>query len=281
MKLRSFLCAAALFLSGISLFSKPDNLPGGICVMSFNIRVSTAEDGSNSWKYRYPASAMMILDQMPDIIGVQEALPEQAYYLKETLSKQFGFIGSIKQGSMEKSKNMEMYFNKKNLSLLNWDSFWLSETPDKESMGWDAAYKRTATWALMKDRRSGKKFYVVNTHLDNEGSQARKKGLELIVSKMNLINKDRLPLVLMGDFNMEVSDSALESVKACMTDARNAAVKTDSEVSYNGWGKASGTIDYIWFSGFSSCTEFQTVTKSYYDRYFISDHFPIKAQLIF
>ena len=42
-------------------------------VMSYNIRMGTAKDGTNSWEYRYPATAMMIQDQKPDVFGVQEA----------------------------------------------------------------------------------------------------------------------------------------------------------------------------------------------------------------
>jgi endonuclease/exonuclease/phosphatase family metal-dependent hydrolase len=40
-------------------------------------------------------------------------------------------------------------------------------------------------------------------------------------------------------------------------------------------------IDYIYISGFSACPEYQTVTKKYLDRTFISDHYPITARLIF
>ena len=50
---------------------------------------------------------------------------------------------------------------------------------------------------------------------------------------------------------------------------------------FNGWGTAKKTIDHIWFSGIGSCTEFETVTKRYMDRTFISDHFPVKATFIF
>lgn len=281
MKLRSLLILAATMLFSVIVTAKPNNAPEGITVMSFNIRVSSVNDGANSWQYRYPTSALMILDQQPDIIGIQEALPEQAYYLKGSLAKKYNLIGTIKEGSMIKSKHMEMLYNKKTLSLLKWGTFWLSETPDKESKGWDAAYLRTATWALMKDKNSGNRFYVVNTHLDNEGKEARKKGLELIISRMSEINDSNLPIVLVGDFNMEVSDPAMEPAKQNLRNARTNAVKTDNHFSYNGWGKASDTIDFIWYSGFSSCTEFETITKQYGERYFISDHFPIKAHLIF
>ena len=95
------------------------------------------------------------------------------------------------------------------------------------------------------------------------------------------MNKDGLPMVLTGDFNMDVSDPAMAPVLKTMKNARTAAVKTDDHASFNGWGKAATTIDFVWYSGFSTCTEFETVTKPYYERTYISDHYPVKAHLLF
>lgn len=281
MKLRPtlFFAAALLFTAPLGLSAR--KTPAGITVMSFNIRVSDANDGTNSWEYRYPASALMVLDQKPDIVGLQEALHDQVMYLKNALTPDYKMIGVGREDGKKKGEHMEMLYNKKTISVLKWGTFWLSETPDKPSMGWDAACVRTATWALMKDRKSGKKFYMVNTHLDHVGTVAREKGLQLICERIAQMNRDGLPMVLTGDFNMEITDPSMAPVKNAMKNARTDAVKTDDHFSYNGWGKASSTIDYVWYSGFSSCTEFETVTKPYMDRAFISDHFPVQAHLIF
>jgi endonuclease/exonuclease/phosphatase family metal-dependent hydrolase len=281
MKLRSILLlvAAQLFLAPFGLSAQ--KAPAGITVISYNIRVSSANDGTNSWEYRYPASAMMIDDQKPDIIGLQEALNEQVMYLKSVMTPTYQVIGVGREDGKKKGEHMEMLYNKKTVKVLKWGTFWLSETPDKASMGWDAACIRTATWALMKEKKSGKKFYMVNTHLDHVGTEAREKGLQLICDRIAEMNKDGLPMVLTGDFNMEIDDPSMAPVKNAMKNARTTAVKTDDHFSYNGWGKASTTIDYVWYSGFSSCTLFETVTKPYMDRNFISDHFPVKAHLVF
>ena len=280
MKTRSILLAAALLLLA-PLGLSAQKTPAGLTVISFNIRVGNAKDGTNSWEYRYPTSALMVLDQKPDIVGLQEALHDQVIYLKNALAPEYKMIGVGREDGDKKGEHMEMLYNKKTVSVLKWGTFWLSETPDKASMGWDAACIRTATWALMKEKKSGKKFYMVNTHLDHVGVEAREKGLQLICDRIAEMNKDGLPMVLTGDFNMEVSDPAMAPVKKTMKNARTTAVKTDDHFSYNGWGKAATTIDYVWYSGFSSCTEFETVTKPYMDRAFISDHFPVKAHLIF
>lgn len=254
--------------------------PGKITVISYNIRQGEANDGTNSWQYRYPASAMMIDDQQPDIFGLQEAYDYQVQYLAETC-RNYKAIGIGREDGKKKGEHMSIFYNTKSIKLIKWGTYWLSDTPDKPSMGWDAACFRTATWALMKDKKSGKKFYYVNTHLDHVGVEARKNGLALIMDNVAKMNPDGLPMVITGDFNMTVDHPSMSGIKARMKNTREVAAKTDSNVTFQGWGKSGSIIDYIWFSGFSSCPEYETITKEYYNRTYISDHYPIKAVLMF
>jgi len=256
--------------------------PADIKVISYNIRVGKADDGTNSWKYRYPASAMMIMDQKPDIFGLQEALDFQFDYLSEYCTGYKG-IGVGREDGKHQGEHMAIFYNKKAIKLIKWGTFWLSETPEVPSKGWDAACFRSATWALMKDKASGRKFYYVNTHLDHMGWEARKNGLKLIVDRIGSINPENYPMILTGDFNMRIDRPEFDDLKKVMSNAREVAVKTDHHNTYNGWGKASDEeiIDYIWFKGFSSCTEYETITKPYMERTYVSDHYPIKATLVF
>lgn len=269
------LMAAALLLPQLSYGQE-------IKVMSYNIRLGSGEDGTNSWMYRCPATLEMLKDQTPDVFGVQEALGYQVNFLDE-FADGYDYVGVGREDGKKEGEHMAIFWNKKTMKLLKWGTFWLSETPEKPSMGWDAACYRTATWALMKDKRTGKKFYFVNTHLDHVGKEARANGLALIVDRIAEINPDGLPMVLLGDFNVKPDDPCLVGLDARMKSARKIAAKTDSHHTYNGWGKATkdSVIDYIYISGFSACPEYQTVTKKYSNRTFISDHYPITARLIF
>ena len=267
--------AAALLLPQLSFGQE-------LKVMSYNIRLNTENDGTNAWMYRCPATLEMLKDQQPDVFGVQEALPEQVRFLEEWADG-YECVGVGRDDGKKKGEHMSIFWNKKNIKLIKWGTFWLSETPEKPSMGWDAACYRTATWALMKDKRTGKKFYFVNTHLDHVGKQARANGLALIVDRIAEINPEGYPMVLTGDFNVKPDDPCLTGLDARMKSTRKIAAKTDSHHTFNGWGKASKdmVIDYIYISGFSACPEYQTVTKRYSDRTFISDHYPVTARLIF
>lgn len=251
----------------------------GLKVMSYNIRLGSANDGTNSWSLRYTATGDMLEDQAPDVFGVQEALDYQVRYINEMCG--YEYVGVGRENGKKEGEHMAIFWNKKSVSMLKWGTFWLSETPQKPSKGWDAACFRTATWALMKDKKTGNKFYFVNTHLDHEGKEAQKNGLKLIVDRIGEINPEGYPMVLTGDFNMKPDDPNLAELDSKMQSTRKIAAVTDNHDTYNGWGRGSGIIDYIYVSGFSSCPEYQTVVKRYQDRKFVSDHYPVSARLIF
>ena len=275
-----FLALVQLVLVPASICSAKSSGLSKITVMSYNIRVGDADDGTNSWQFRYPATAMMIEDIRPDVFGVQEAMPYQMLFITDNC-RDYKYVGVGRDDGKKKGEHMAVFYNKKTVSLLKWGTFWLSETPDEPSFGWDAACRRTATWALMKSKASGQKFYFVDTHLDHKGAEARREGLALILDRLSAINRDNLPVVLVGDFNVEISDPAVAVLDGTMKNARKIAAKTDSCGTYNGWGKSSEIIDHIFYSGFRSCTEYRTVTTPYAERKFISDHYPVTATLVF
>ena len=250
-----------------------------LTVMSYNIRYGDADDGTNSWQFRYAATLAMLEDQKPDVFGVQEALDYQVKFISEYTP--YKNVGVGRDDGKKKGEHMSIFYNKKTVSLIKWGTFWLSETPDVPSKGWDAACYRTATWALLKDKRSGKKFYFVNTHLDHVGWEARRKGLALIVDRIDAMNPQGLPMVLTGDFNMTADREEFQDLKERMQDAREVAPVTDNGPTWHNWGKASGApIDFIFIKGFTA-ERFEAVRKPYLERNFVSDHYPVKAVLTF
>ena len=280
MKKIALLLLAAVMVLPMNAANKEKKDDNTLKVMSYNIRLGSANDGTNSWGLRYPATAEMIEDQMPDIFGVQEALASQIRFIEDNFVN-YKSVGVGREDGKKDGEHMSIFWNKKTVSLLKWGTFWLSETPEKPSMGWDAACKRTATWALMKCKKTGKKFYYVNTHLDHKGVEAQKNGLKLIVDRIDDINPEGYPMILTGDFNITPDNPNLVELDSKMQSVRKVAEKTDNHDTFNGWGKGKGVIDYIYAYGFSAYPEYQTVTKRYADRKFVSDHYPICAVLVF
>ena len=282
MRKLTLIVAAVLMALPFTVSAQKQTRDYDLKVMSYNIRMGVAKDGTNSWEYRYPATALMLQDQMPDVFGVQEAFEFQIRFIEDNFAD-YDSVGVGRDNGKSEGEFMSIFWNKKTVKMVKWGTFWLSETPEKPSLGWDAACKRTATWALMKDKKTGKHFYYVNTHLDHRGSEARRQGLNLIVSRIDEINQKGYPMVLTGDFNMKPDDAALTGLEQRMQSARKIAPKTDNHATLNLWGKgkADMVIDYIYVTGFSACPEYHTITEKYGAWKYVSDHYPIYAKLIF
>ena len=267
-----FAVLAALFTLGSCTQSSE------LKVMSYNIRLDHTGDGGNAWPNRKEATVAMINDLKPDVFGVQEAFDHQVAYVTENIPA-YHNVGVGREDGVLDGEMMSIFWNTEVIEMEKWGTYWLSETPDVPSMGWDAACYRTATWALMKDKRNGKHFYFVNTHLDHVGVIARKNGLQLLVDRIAAMNPEGYPMVLTGDFNMLPDDSALVDLDKQMTSSRKIAAKTDDLSTFNAWGNSEipehYIIDYIYIDGFRSVPEYATITTQYAGKQYVSDHYPI------
>ena len=251
-------------------------------VMSFNVRLGVADDGDNSWPQRRDAACAMIRDQHPAVFGVQEAYDFQLDYIQEK-SPDYQFVGVGREDGIHEGEHMAVLYDTTRVELENWGTYWLSETPDVPSFGWDAACKRTATWTLLQDKLSGHHFYFVNTHLDHVGVDARRNGLLLLVERIGAMNPEGYPMILTGDMNVYPDDPCLNELRTLMTDAREAAAVTDNGQTYHGWGTVTDNppIDYVFYSGFAGCDSFEVIRNPYEGIEFVSDHYPVKALLRF
>ena len=253
----------------------------GLRVMSYNIRNSKAKDGDNAWEIRCDATPAMILDIHPEVFGIQEAYQNQVDYILEHCPD-YKMVGVGRDDGVLKGEQMSVFYDTKRINLIDWGTYWLSETPDVPSYGWDAACRRTATWTLLEQKSTGRRFFFVNTHLDHKGATARKEGLALVYNNIKKMNPDGVPMVLTGDFNVYPDDECLKDISSLMKNARENAADTDSRGSFNGFSKDRlDVIDYIYFSGFKSSRRFKVVTDEYAGRPFISDHYPVYSDLLF
>ena len=251
-------------------------------IISYNVRFSSAPetDGANRWELRRDASIKMVAAQKPLAMGLQEACPDQIDFLDQNLTG-YKHIGVGRDDGNRAGEMMAIYYDTTRLTLLNSGTFWLSDTPDKVSIGWDAACNRTCTWGHFKVNDTGFEFLYFNTHLDHVGSQARRNSIKLIVAKMAELNPNNVPVFLSGDFNSTTDDTIFEPLKASLKDAREVSAISDKNITYNGFGKVidnpdtrkEWVIDHIFFSGVNPVA-FRVVMCNF-GVPFISDHYPI------
>ena len=251
-------------------------------IISFNVRYSSAPeiDGDNRWELRRDASVKMVAKHKPLVMGLQEACPDQIDFLDLNLTG-YKHIGVGRDDGKRAGEMMAIYYDTTRLTLLDSGTFWLSETPEKVSLGWDAACNRTCTWGHFKMKDTDFEFLYFNTHLDHLGSLARKNSIKLIVAKMTELNPDNVPVFLSGDFNSTTDDPIFDPLKASLKDAREMSAISDKIITYNGFGTVTDNpntrkewvIDHIFFSGVNPMAFM--VLNGNYGVPFISDHYPI------
>lgn len=254
-----------------------------LSVMSFNVRQSHAKEvnPNDSWSNRKDACLEMLKTTKPDLVGFQEAqFKGQWSFFRDSLSAAYGSIGVGRKDGKEKDECMGILYRRSLLTLVDSGTFWLSETPDTPSNGFNEKYARTATWAILKLNKSGKKFLYVNTHL-GLSNEARSKGLALIRERIKVINPENLPVILAGDMNTTPSNKVFRELRTEMKSASEIAPVTDDTKTYNAWGneKKAAVIDYIWITDGIKCLEYHTDTAAYGGHQLISDHYPIIAIL--
>ena len=231
----------------LALAAKDNKGHEGIHAISFNIRYANAEDGTNSWKYRYPAVAMMLDDQRPDVAGLQECLYEQFEYLQTSLDKLYKFVGVGRDDGKKAGEMMAIMYNPKTVSLVKWGTFWLSETPDVPgSESWDTACPRTCTWGRFTDRRTGKDFFLFNTHLDCGPNSAQTGGMKLILERLSGLSEGAF-VVLAGDHNCRHGDAPAITARTVLCDARDVAESPDPgpRNTFHAFGKLAESDDVI------------------------------------
>ena len=170
-------------------------------VISYNIRYENLDDGENQWDLRKKTLINYLKNKSPSIVAMQEVLNSQLLDLNFSLSE-YSFVGIGREDGKKKGEFCPIFFNKYRFELIESETFWLSETPEKISVGWDAALERICTYAKFKDLENNREFWVFNTHFDHIGVKARNESVELILKKIKEVNKGKIPILLTGDFNL-------------------------------------------------------------------------------
>lgn len=272
----------------LPLLSLASQQPTQLKVLSYNIRLDTPADGANQWPYRKEKVAGLLLEQQPDIFGVQEALHNQMQDLEQLLPD-YRWYGVGRDDARTSGEYSALFYRSDKYDLMKSGTFWLSETPGiPGSKSWDAAITRICSWGYFREKASGRTFFVFNTHFDHQGTQARLKSMELIREKIRE-TAGSAPFVLMGDFNFQPTDAPYALVGDAslwkVSDSFHAAEvkKTEKPCTFTGFkveGAECRRIDYIFASDHCRVLSFDIIQQND-GLHFPSDHLPVLAELSF
>ena len=258
-----------------------------VTVMSFNVRQSKAKevDPNNSWKNRKEACLTMLKETMPDVVGFQEVqMGDQWPFFRDGMQATHDGYAIGRRDGKVKGETSGFLYNREKLTLLEHGTFWLSETPGKPSLSFDEKYYRSATWGVFKVAKSNKHFLYVNTHMGLT-YKSQVEGFKVILDKLPELNPHGYPVVITGDFNVPVNHDAFAQARETMNNALDVAKQKVNAVvpTYNAWGneRKQVIIDHIWLSKDIKCLVYVTDNKSYGGHTYISDHYPVIAELRF
>ncbi len=247
-------------------------------IMSFNIRYDNPNDGVNTWELRKDEVVGLIEYYHPDFLGMQEGLHHQVRYIEENTSN-YAYIGVGRDDGRTKGEYANIFYDTSKYQLLEDNTFWLSETPDKISKGWDANIVRIYTYGKFKHKNSSKEIYVFNAHFDHKGNLSREKSAELIVQKIKALGIENQPLIVMGDFNCLPESAPIKTFKTLLEDGKENASKPfyGPEGTFNSFDPnriLENRIDYI-FSKNLNVLSYRHIDDRRQNNLCVSDHLPI------
>jgi endonuclease/exonuclease/phosphatase family metal-dependent hydrolase len=257
-----------------------------INAMSFNIRYDNPEDGDQNWHKRKENVIRMLNFYDLDIIGMQEVLVSQLNYLKENMSG-YGVVGVGRNDGIDQGEFTPVFYRKDRFKQVDGKTFWLSETPDKVSKGWDANLERIATWVVLREKNTNKEIFVINTHFDHRGKQARIESARLLKSKIAALAQGR-PVILAGDFNSVPDSEAIQLLTDINDDNSLKDSKQSAIIKYGPDWTSGGfdtlpfdqrrVIDYVFLQGISKVNRYAVITEKL-NEICLSDHCPVFVQV--
>lgn len=254
-----------------------------IRVASFNLRMDTEKDGLNAWSQRKDFVNHLIQYHDFDIIGTQEGFRHQIDNIIKI--KAYTYYGVGRDDGKKAGEHSAIVYKNTKFQLLDSGDFWLREDPSKPGYGWDAiCCNRIASWVKLKDKKSGKKFYVFNVHFDHQGVIARKESAKLMIKKIKEIAKDGTA-ILTGDFNSDPDSEAIKTIKISLQDSYDISELSPygpvgTFNSFNFTAPMDKRIDFIFVTKNVGVKKYAVLTDFLKQRY-PSDHLPVVADIYF
>lgn len=205
MRISAFLACCLLTLSSLAQSATFN-------VATYNLRQQNDSDrrAGNGWERREPNVAKLIQFHDFDIFGTQEGFRNQLDDLRRDLPG-YDYIGVARDDGKKAGEHSAIFYRTDLFEVVRHGDFWLSETPDRPGLGWDAVCVRICTWGRFRHKPSGKEFLFFNLHMDHVGTKARRESAKLIKRKIDEFGPE-LPVFLTGDFNVDQNSDSYATI---------------------------------------------------------------------
>ena len=259
--------------------------------ITFNIRLSRANDGPDQWDNRKRTVAESIRCFGGDFVGIQEAWPEQIQYLRSQLPE-YEILARSRDENPEWGEAVPLAWRRDRWRIdpLAHGTFWLSDTPDVPgSRTFGNSLPRVVTWGHFFENGSERGIYVYNTHFSHVSESARRRSAAMLVR--HIAERGGLePVIVLGDLNAGESSETIQHLKGADSDSPVHLIDTfrvmhpDAQLvgtfhSFHGV-RSGQKIDYVFATPDAVVLEAQILHNQLEGRY-PSDHYPVTATLRF
>lgn len=243
------------------------NIPTHTKLTSMSFNIYTAAPNAQ----RKASVIQTILNEFPDVFGVQEASVDWMGYLNESLGDYYEYVGQGRDGG-ENGDYCAVFYRKDRFELIDDDTKWLSQSPNVVSRFPDSDYLRIVTYAILQDKHTNTEFIFANTHLDLS-PEVRNKQVNVLLKQLDKLGD--YPIVLTGDFNDNPMSEMYGIVTEQFTDSSKIATEASLSHTFHNWGAASTLMDYIFVSEDSIDVSSYKVITDEENGMLPSDHFPV------
>lgn len=250
-----------------------------IRVMSFNIRCTNL--GIIPASARHSVVSETVINSNADSFGVQEATPSWMKYLSTALADKYEYVGGGRNDGKNSGEYSAIFYLKDKYTKVDSGTFWLSETPDTPSKGWDASFKRICTWIVLENKETGDRYVHFNSHFDHKGEEARLNSVDLILDRIS--EYADLPVVFTADLNIKEGTAAYTRFveSGILVDTKYSAEDTMDYLTFHDLTPSEHNdhiIDYVMINDKFDALSYKVVTSGIDGKY-VSDHFPVYADL--
>jgi endonuclease/exonuclease/phosphatase family metal-dependent hydrolase len=191
--------------------------PPDLHVMTYNIRRRLPHVNPRSpdaWSDRRHLLRRTLATERPTVLGVQEALLDQALLIAEALGPSYRWVGRGRNAD-GRGEHCPLYYDTTRLALVSWRQLALSATPEVAgSRTWGNGVPRIAVLARFSDRATGLPLTVVNFHFDHLSRRSRVESARLV---RELAAEAAGPVVVLGDANAGVGTLPFREIAGTAT----------------------------------------------------------------
>jgi endonuclease/exonuclease/phosphatase family metal-dependent hydrolase len=263
---------------------------GGLRVVTHNVHYILLNETEGRWSRagwdrRKPALDAAFKTLSPDIAAFQEMESFAGGHessvnlaLDWLLAQNPGYSAAAVGDPAAFPSTQPILYRRDRLEVRDQGWFFFSETPEViYSRTFNGSYPAFASWAILRDRASGRDVTVINLHFDFGSWENRRRSAELVAAEVRTRLAAGERVLLLGDVNARLGSpthAILEGAGLRFLQVQGATVHFDRGLNL------FGAIDHVAIGPGVAAKGEPMVLRQSFGGIWPSDHYPVAADLL-